>query len=563
MNFPDVPKLELDELIDQLVERAEGVKRAQGRLRGLLRAIQSVTGDLSLERVLSRVVEAACELVGAQYGALGVIGDDDHLEQFIHVGIDADTVARIGTLPDGKGLLGALITDPVPIRLRHMADDPRSSGFPSHHPAMDSFLGVPVWVRGEVFGNLYLTNSRHGDFTPEDEELVTALALAAGTAVSNARLYQESQQQQRWLEASAEVQAQLLSAAGEDPLRTIARHAIEVSGSDLVIVALVSPDDDTVIVEFAFGQGAEDLLGRRFPIAETLAGKVIESGEPMLLANAADRAQPLVHLDSVLDAGPILAVPLQGNERARGTLTLARRRGRSSFSAADLDMAAAFAAHASVALELADAREATQRMIMLEDRDRIARDLHDHVIQELFSIGLGLEGVAGQLQSSPQLAQRIIRRVDDIDRAIRRIRTSIFALRGSLTSAPDGLRTRILEIAGDLTPLLGFAPAVSFAGLVDLGVDQELAEDVTACLRESLTNVGRHARASSASVDVEVVGRELTVRVSDNGVGMPARPTRRSGTANLQARAEKHRGSLLITPRDGGGTVLEWKVAIS
>jgi signal transduction histidine kinase len=245
-------------------------------------------------------------------------------------------------------------------------------------------------------------------------------------------------------------------------------------------------------------------------------------------------------------------------------LSLVRRRGREVFTQADLRMAAGFAAHASVALELADAREAERRMIMLEERDRIARDLHDHVIQELFSIGLGLQGVAGQLEGSPELARRIVRRVDDIDRAIRRIRTSIFALRGGMADGTSqSLRTQILQIASDVTPMLGFPPAVSFAGLIDTAVEPALAEDVAACVREALTNIGRHAAASAASVEIDLAKGQLTVRVADDGVGMPERPTRSSGLANLQARAEKHAGSFVACRRDGGGTVLEWKASIS
>lgn len=566
LHFPDVPKLELDEMIDQLVERAEGVKRAQGRLRGLLRAIQSVSGDLSLERVLRRIVEAACELVGARYGALGVIGSDLHLEQFIYVGIDQETAASIGALPEGKGLLGALITDPRPIRLEHMSDDPRSAGFPPNHPPMDSFLGVPVRVRDEIFGNLYLSNSSHGTFSPEDEEIIGALALAAGTAISNARLYQESQQQQRWLEASAEVQTQLLAdSATENPLHTIARRAIDISQSDLVTLGLIHPSDDALMIDVAAGEGADELVGQRFPLDETIAGRVIESGEPLLLDNAlSDDRQPIVHLAAIMDAGPIIVVPLKDNDRSRGVLTMVRRRGRRAFTDADLRMAAGFAVQASVALQLADARVAAERMIMLEERDRIARDLHDHVIQELFSIGIGLEAIAGHLQGSPEVAQRIIRKVDDIDVAIRRIRTSIFALRGGLAStSEDSLRTRVLRIAGDVTPLLGFAPAVSFVGLVDTSVDSSVVEDVIACVRECLTNVGRHAHATSAAVDIELAGRQLTVRVVDNGVGMPEEPGRRSGISNIGARAEQHGGSLIISPHEGGGTEILWSVVVS
>jgi signal transduction histidine kinase len=558
LHFPDLPKLELDELIDQLVDRAQGVKRAQGRLRALLRAIETVAGDLSLETVLRNVVGAACHLAEAQYGALGVISHDGGLEQFIHVGIDDELAARIGPLPQGKGLLGALITDPQPIRLEHMRDDLRSTGFPPHHPPMDSFLGVPIRVRGQVFGNLYLANSARGMFSDEDEELVLALALAAGTAISNARLYHDSRMQQRWLEASLQIGAQMVSPSGEDPLGMIARLAIEISDADLVSVGLVSADRKDLVVEIVYGEGEAELLGRRFELEHTVAGRVIASGTPLLSVDGSDTQTS--HLATAMELGPMMVLPLQGSGEPRGALSLVRRRGRLPFNASDLAMAAGFATHASVALELDDSRQAEQRLVLLEDRDRIARDLHDHVIQELFAIGLGLEGVATQLTGDDQLAGRVRQRVDDIDRTIRRIRTSIFELRGA-AAASSSLRQRILEVATDLTPALGFSPHVAFGGLVDISPDDAVTEDVIACVRESLTNVAKHARATDAAVDVALVGRELTVTVSDNGIGIND-PTRSSGTANLRTRAERLGGSFDLAAAPAGGTIAIWKVTL-
>ncbi|MDT4912523.1 MAG: hypothetical protein QOC66_1651 [Pseudonocardiales bacterium] len=561
LRFPDVPKLELDELIDQLVDRAQDVKRVQGRLRALLRAIETVTGNLSLESVLRNIVEAACELAGAKYGALGVIGGDGGLEQFITVGIDDDLAGRIGHLPEGKGLLGALITDPHPIRLEHMADDGRSAGFPLHHPPMDSFLGVPVRIRAEIYGNLYLADSANGQFSAEDEELVIALAMAAGTAVSNARLFRESQVQQRWLSASVEIGAQLLAATGEDPLRMIARRAIDIADADIVSLGLLTPDGAGLVIEVAFGEGSDDLVGRRFGLRDTLAGRAVEQRQPLLLVDGTDQDTPPSHLSTVIEPGPVMVLPLQSNDNVRGVLSLLRRRGRRAFTSSDLAMAAGFAAHATVALELADSRSAEQRVVLLEDRDRIARDLHDHVIQELFAIGLGLESVAAVLGPDNPVGERVQQRVEDIDRTIRRIRTSIFALRGPADMNLGGLRQRILEIATDLTPALGFAPHVSFAGLVDL-VAEQLADDVAACVREALTNVAKHARAAAATVDVSVVSNELTVTVTDNGVGL-GNTDRASGIANLKARAATHGGYCTIEPAPAGGTMVKWKALIS
>lgn len=554
-----MPKLESDQLVDQLLERADEIKRSRGRVWALLQSIESVAGDLSLERVLRRIVESACELVGAEYGALGVIGHDHGLEQFIHVGVDEPTAGRIGHPPEGKGLLGALITDPRPIRLRHMRDDSRSTGFPAGHPQMDSFLGVPVHVRDEVYGNLYLANSRNGEFSADDERLVVALALAAGTAISNARLYREAQLQQRWLEASAEVQEQLLSTTGEDPLRTIARRSIEIADADLVTVGLLTAERDGVMIEFAFGERADELVGRRFPLTGTIGERVITGGEPYVTAVAGDPQLPSTHVRTVIEAGPLISLPLRGNQEPRGLLTVARKRGRRDFTETEVAMAAGFASHASVALELADVRAAEQKMIMLEDRDRIARDLHDHVIQELFAIGLSIEGIAGRLESSPDLAGRLRNRVDDLDRAIRRIRTSIFELRGNLAVSQEGLRSSILQVITDVTPALGFAPSVSFAGLLDLQLPETLAQDVIAAVRELLTNVAKHAKASSVSVDVELSGDELKLEVADDGVGIGDRG-RAGGTANLATRADQHHGSFVLTAGPGGGTMAIWKV---
>jgi signal transduction histidine kinase len=569
LQFPDLAKLELDELIDQLVDRAQGVKRAQGRLRALLHAIETITGDLSLEGVLRNVVEAACELMRARYGALGVLNPGgDGLEAFVHFGMDENAATRIGHLPQGKGLLGALIRDPRPIRLAKMTDDPRSTGFPPHHPPMDSFMGVPIHVRNQIFGNLYLADSAHGEFSGEDEQLLIALAAAAGVAISNARLYDESQRlyqesrlQQRWLEASVEIDTQMLASTGEDPLHLVARRAIEIAEADLVTVSLLSDDAEQLAVEAAYGERAADLVGRRFALAESLAGDAMRTGRPLFIddASATDGPPPL--FAAMIDAGPMMVLPLSGSAGRRGVLTLIRFRGRPPFDAGDLSMANGFAAHASVALELADSRAAEQRVALLEDRDRIARDLHDHVIQELFAIGLSLEGAVTQLDPGSKVAERLKRRAQDLDRTIRRIRTSIFQLRGNFLDTEGGLRQRVLEVATDLTPALGFAPHVAFAGVIDLNLDADLADDALACVREALTNVARHASATTCVVDVALKDKELVVTVSDDGIGLTG-STRSSGTANLRDRAQKRGGSFEMAPNPGGGTVVTWKANI-
>jgi hypothetical protein len=281
LTFPDAPRLELDQLLGQLVERAREVMGAQGRLRGLLRANQMIIGHAALPVVLQRIVEAARELVGARYAALGVIAPDGHLAEFVHVGMPAETVHRIGHLPQGKGLLGALIEDPRPIRRARIADDPRSSGFPAGHPPMDSFLGVPIRVRNEVFGNLYLSESTRAEFTAEDEQLVQALAASAAVAIENARLYDVAEKRQEWLRASASIsQALILGDAApvsteavpaapnavEDSLEVIARRGGEIARADVVTVVRPVSDDAGLRVEVAVGTGTDHLVGLDVPI---------------------------------------------------------------------------------------------------------------------------------------------------------------------------------------------------------------------------------------------------------------------------------------------------------
>ncbi|MBA2559661.1 MAG: GAF domain-containing protein [Propionibacteriales bacterium] len=562
------PRLELDDLLAQLVDRAHDVMATQSRLRALLHANRMIVADLALPLVLRRIVEAACELVGAQYGALGVLDPDGGLEQFIHVGMDDDTVALIGHLPEGKGLLGALIDDPRPIRLRRIADDPRSVGFPANHPPMGSFLGVPIRVRDAVFGNLYLTRSDGGHLSAEDEELVASLAATAGVAIENARLFHESGRRQDWQRASTEITRQLLSSEGEEPLQVIARRLQQIADADAVNVVLPTLDGNRLMVEVATGAGADQLTALSYPVDNTVSHLVLETGQPVLIGDMSDEPDHTVHLSDFVAVGPLMVLPLVGSQKIRGTLVVGRLRGRTRFTAADLEMATTFANHAAVALELADARAAHERIALLEDRDRIARDLHDHVIQRLFGAGLTVESIAAGLGADAR-ADRLARVVGDIDETIRQIRTSIFQLRGPLGPLTGEVRTRLMDVAAEVARLLQFEPAVRFLGPVDAVVPDGLLDDLTAVVRESLTNVARHARASTVAVEVSAVDGEVAIEVTDDGVGIGDTP-RRSGLQNLRKRAEQHCGRLVVTsphpnpatPDQEGGTSLRWTVPL-
>jgi signal transduction histidine kinase len=559
-----VPTLDLDELLAQLIERAQDVRGAHDRLRGLLRANQAIIGNLDLDTVLRRIVEAACELLEAKYGALGVLNPDGNgLERFIHVGIDQATVDRIGNLPQGKGVLGALIEDPAPIRLHDLSDDLRSVGFPAGHPPMHSFLGVPITIRGEVFGNLYLTECRNGDFSDADVELASALAATAAVAIENARLFEEAGRRQEWSQAAADVAVQMVTAPGEDALRSVADWVHQLAPAD--VVTLVLPDDqgDRLRVSVAVGEAAEALEGRSFARSGSLSDEVLSTGKAVLIASADERPDQAVHVRDAVPVGPVMVVPLAGAaETTRGALVVGRRTGSRQFSQTDLELATAFANQAAVALELSESRQDKEQMQLFADRDRIARDLHDHVIQQLFASGLTLQGVSMGLGDRAQAA-RIEEVVEHLDRAIKQIRSSIFELRERTGPGGPGVRSAVLDVVGNLAPVLTFEPEVRFAGPVDTLIDETMAEDVIAVVREALTNVAKHAHASSVEISLTASSDRVELRVADDGVGL-GDSDRRSGLDNLGARARQRSGSFSVAaPQDGRGTMLLWVVPVS
>ena len=549
--FPDMPRLELDELLVQLVDRAGDVLAAQGRLRGLLRANALVAGELSLPVVLRQIVDAARDLLGARYAALGVLGRDGELEQFVHAGMEDDLVAAIGELPRGRGILGLLITDPASIRLASLGDHPVAAGFPPGHPPMGSFVGVPVRIGEEVFGNLYLTERIAGrDFTADDEQLAIALAAAAGAAIANARRYAESEQRRRWLDASAQLTPLLLAGDREQPHALIAGHAAAAADADFAVLAVPGSDPGEVIVAGAAGPLAAG-LDRTARLAGSLAGQVIQTGKPSLVAG-----DPLKAAAAALGAGigPLIAVPLAAGERVLGALLLGRTAARPGFTESDLGMAASFAAHAAVAMELAQARVDQILLAQAEDHERIAGDLHDHVIQELFALGMKLQGQAAR--SDPATAARVNSHIETLDEVIKKIRASIFGLQQPRQPTAS-LQARILEIIDEHAPQLGFTAGASFAGSPGPGLDETLAHDILAVTREALSNCARHAGATAVTVALALQDRLITLDITDNGRGLGA-PARSSGLASMRRRAENNGGNLQITAPTGGGTRLTW-----
>ncbi len=549
-------------------EQAAQMLATQQRLRGLLQANRALIGDLNLSAMLLRVTQAACELVDARYAALGVKSPAGGMEQFIAVGIDEATRAGIGPLPEGKGLLGALVDDPRPIRLSDIADDPRSVGFPAHHPPMRAFLGVPIRVREEVFGNLYLTRDDDRPFSADDEDLVTSLAATAGVAIENARLYDQARRRQDWLAAEAEITRHLLSSSGEDPFAVIARRLRQVADADAVNVLLPGRDASQISVAAAVGTGSDTLAARSYPAGDPAVRSALAVDAAVLVADYERQSDDVLPLSEVMAVGPVMVIPLERAPRRRGMLVLARARGRDPFTTSDLELATTFANHAAIALELADGRANRERVVVLEDRDRIARDLHDHVIQRLFAAGLTIESVATGLAEGTRGADRLVEVVTDLDATISQIRTSIFQLRGPRAGQGDAVRARIVQVAAELAPLLGFAPQVSFSGAVDTLVPDYLGDDVLAVIREALTNVARHAHADEVIVEVTATADRVQIEVTDDGVGI-GETGRRSGLANLATRAEQRGGSFeLVSPlkdkdqSSRGGTRLLWSVPV-
>jgi signal transduction histidine kinase len=560
------PSLQLDELLAELQGRLQAVLVTRDRMRGLLEAVVAIGSGLDLESTLRRIVEAAVGLVDASYGALGVIGDDKRLAEFIPVGLSQDEIAHIHHWPEGHGVLGLLIADPRPLRLADIAAHPVSSGFPDGHPPMRGFLGVPVRVRDEVFGNLYLTNKRGGgEFTEDDEAVLAALGAAAGVAVENARLYDAARRQQRWMQASAEVTTKLLS--GSEPgevLAGITRLALELSGADLAVLALPDEEGRRLTITYAEGDGAAAALGLVLSAGQSLSGKVLSSGEPVASADfAADERASLAARGAMNQIGPAVVFPLGAPGNVRGVLTIGRRHGAAPFPQAQADFAASFAAQAGVALEFAARRADAALLSLYEDRERIARDLHDLVIQRLYATGMSLEATLPMV-ARPEVASRISSAVDAMDETIKDIRATIFQLQARADVDQPDLRRDIVVLVEEMKSMLGFAPSLRLGAGLGQEVSPYVAEQALAALREALSNAARHSGASQVDVMVDVDSDGiLAVQVTDNGTGLPP-DGRRSGLTNLAGRAEKLGGELRLGPAYPGaarpGTKLEWRV---
>jgi signal transduction histidine kinase len=539
--------------------RIEEIVGTRDRMDGLLEAVLAVSSELELDATLRRIVQAAIDLVDARYGALGVLAPNGMLSRFVYVGIDDETRELIGPLPAGHGVLGVVIEEGKPLRLDDLAEHPASVGFPANHPPMRTFLGAPIRARGEVFGRLYLTEKNGGNgFVEDDEVVLQALAGAAGIAIDNARLYEEARRRQRWLEASSEVTAELLG--GTDPaeaLRLIATRAVELTGADYAVIALPDdpdmPADEVDGLRVAVTAGIDAMVERRIPVRGSTSGAVFRDHVP--------RSVPRLEFDLAqglgVELGPALALPLRAGGATAGVLLAMRVIGAETFDEQQLQVVSSFADQAALALQQAEAQSARRELDVLADRDRIARDLHDHVIQRLFAIGLSMQGTH-RLAKAPAVAGRLDEHIDQLHEVIQEIRTAIFDLQ---TDSGDEtrLRARLHTIIRELTRDTAIHPMVRMSGPLDV-VPTGLAEHSEAVVREAVSNAIRHAHAGELSITISL-DDDLVIDVTDNGVGIPD-TVARSGLHNLSQRAADAGGSCTVGRLPEGGTRFLWSAPL-
>jgi signal transduction histidine kinase len=558
LGLSPLSRVRLDELLQEMLDRVGDVMASRERLRSLLDAVVGIGTDLDLRSTLQRIVEAACALAGARYGALGVLtADRTGLADFITHGIDPATHAKIGDLPRGRGVLGLLITDPNPVRLPDINKHPDSYGFPPNHPPMHSFLGVPVRTRDQIFGNLYLAEKQEADeFGQDDEEIVVALAAAAGVAIDNARLYELAQRRERWLAATAEITGVLVGTVRRtEALRLIARRAREVSGAELVMVMLYDEENARYTIDVADGArpSSGQLVGKLVPVEPAAAA---EFGKEKY--RAVENLRTTADWPGPVPDSPAMTVPLAAAGTLHGVLIVTQPAGQPP-SDEDAVQLSTFAGQAALALERARAQEERQQLAVLEDRERIARDLHDVVIQRLFATGMQLQGAVHQAVK-PEVVKRINAAVDDLDATIRDIRRSIFELR--TPAGPSSLRAELHETVEGVAEALGFRPVLDTTGPVDSAIPDDIKPELVAVLREALSNIARHAEATTARISLRAGDGEVVLRVEDDGIGFDSSRAR-GGIVNLGERASDLGGTFEVGPPSvGTGTVLTWRVPI-
>ncbi|MDJ0383893.1 GAF domain-containing protein [Streptomyces sp. G-G2] len=496
------------------------VEVVEPRLPVLLEAVLSVGSDLELHSTLQHIVDSAAELCEARYAALGVV-DPEHarLTELFTAGMTEAERNAIPRLPDGRsGLLGTLISDPRPLLVEDLTQDPRSVGFPPGHPPMRGFLGVPIRVHTEVFGNLYLTEKRVGSFTEDDLALVRVLASQAGIAIGNARLYETARRRERWIEGAAAVTTTLLAGRpAADALMCVAERARLLADAAAGVVLQPTAAGGMEIVAASTHGDPGDLLGTAIQPGSAVLEQLL-GGEPVFIDDSATDPRMTTHVR--VRFGPSMMLPLQSGGQLIGTLALPRERGGKPYDAVDRLLASQFASQAALALVLADAQYDREQLAVYEDRDRIARDLHDLVVQRLFATEMMLESTRRRSSTAPSgdtVGEELARAVDELDSTIQEVRTAIFALQQPPTDAPTTFRGRVLRETGGAAVLFGFQPSVHFSGAVDALLVDPVAGALLAALRGALAAAHRRSEVTSIAVEVDAEPGRVHLMVADDG----------------------------------------------
>ncbi len=546
-------------LVSRMHQQLDELLVARDQMEQLLRVIVEIGAGLDLDATLRRIIAAARELTSAPYGALAIRDPDGNLVSFVNEGIDAETAARIGHLPVGKGLLSLSLMDAPALRMDDLTTHPAAVGFPEHHPPMRAFLAVPITIRGNLFGNLYLT---HDDparlFSESDEVAARALAFGAAVAIDNAQVFERERTAVKWMKASREITTALLSSTEPHrrPLQLIAESARVLTGAEQAIVLVPAdadvPDDevDMLVVSTAVGIHAADVIGQQVPVDTSTSGGVFRTGAPLITESLRYPIQGF----SDVGQRPAILMPLRARDEVVGVIAIARGADQPPFDESYLDLVSDFATHAAIALVLASARDDARRLTILAERERIAHDLHDHVIQRLFAAGMDLQGTLARARS-PEVAERLNRTLDDLQTIIEEIRTTIFQLKSPAGKNGD-FRHRIQRVIADLTENRDVVTTVRMHGPMT-AVDGELADHAEAVTAEAISNSLRHSGASRLTVEVGV-GDMFVLDVVDNGCGIPADNPRSSGLSNMKRRAEQLGGACEVTNPPEGGARVHW-----
>ncbi|MGW0363356.1 GAF domain-containing protein [Streptomyces sp. NPDC002990] len=497
--------------------------RERSGLPALLEAVLSVGSELELHAILQHLVDSATELCAARYGALGVVDPERiRLTELFTTGLSETQRGAVPRLPDGPSgpaLLRALIGDPRPLLLDGLAKDPRPAGLPPGKPPLRAFLDVPIRVHTEVLGHLCLTEKRGGGpFTDEDHALLRVLAAQAGMAIGSARLYETVRRRERWIDGAAAVTTALLAGRpAADALMCVADRARLLADASAGVVLQPTAEGGMEIVAASTHGDPGDLVGTAIAPGSAVLEQLL-GGEPVFIEDSA--TDPRMTTPVRERFGPSMMLPLQSGGQLIGTLALPRARGAPPYDAVDRLLASQFASQAALALVLADAQHDREQLAVYEDRDRIARDLHDLVVQRLFATEMMLESTLRRSSNAPSgdtVGEELSRAVDELDSTIQEVRTAIFALQQPPADAPTTFRGRVLRETGGAAVLLGFPPSVHFTGAVDALVPPQVAGDLLTALRGALAAAHRRAEVSSIEVEVEAAPSRVRLTVTDDG----------------------------------------------